>query len=95
MSGTSSSPELVALTPLTTCRKSGRKMIAPNMLRPTTNDATDGEREHPVAEQAQGQDRLGGAALLHQEQAEQHDGGGAEAEDGRAIPTRIRCRPTR
>ena len=36
--GTSSSPELVALAPLTTCRNSGRNTIAPNMLTPITSD---------------------------------------------------------
>ena len=38
ISGTSSSPEFVALAPLTTCRNSGKNTIAPNMLTPITSD---------------------------------------------------------
>ena len=36
ISGTSRSPEMVGLTPLTTCMYCGRKVIAPNIENPTT-----------------------------------------------------------
>jgi hypothetical protein len=39
MRGRRSSPELVALTPVTTWRKTGRKTIAPNMVNPTMKPA--------------------------------------------------------
>ena len=35
--GNSCRPELVALTPLTTCRNSGRNTMPPNIARPTTS----------------------------------------------------------
>ena len=37
ISGNRRSPDTVGLTPLTICRNSGRKVMAPNMAKPTTN----------------------------------------------------------
>ena len=67
MSGSSCSPEAVGLSPRTTCWKSGRYVSAPKRAKPTTKPDRARDREDAVAEQAQRQDRLGGAALRGRE----------------------------
>ena len=67
--GSMARPDLVGDMPITPCRKSGRKMIAPNMATPERKPKALPIRNIGVAEEAERDDRLGRALLDQHEEA--------------------------
>ena len=68
--------------PLTTWKNAGRKVIVSNIVKPTMKPTTSSPRRCAAANRCNGSDRLGGAPLDEDEQADQrHAGRGQGAGD--------------
>ena len=84
MSGVSRSPEMVGLSPFTTCMYRGRKVMAPNMAKPTTKPMAEVVGERPVPQQRQRDDRFGRPPFHPEEGGTTRTTGGHRQGDDRA-----------
>ena len=93
--GRSRNPELVAEAPWTVCWNSGRKVIEPNIVKPTRKEIPEISEKLRAAEDPQRQHRLGGARLGVEETGQRQETERPEPDDHRGAPGVLGAAPGR